>query len=125
MRDADAKLGCLRVKHLNGRLSSNFFAESILGLENGPVGAFLQFKVELGLPALIGGEALLGDDLAQFPGIHIGCIRGRDEFRRKAAMTHWHDIMPIDIEFRPFNILWLLKGINLQGAFNLLADAIE
>ena len=125
MRDADAKLGCLRVKHLNGGLGSNLLAEAILGFKDGPVDTFLQLKVELGLSAFIGGKALLGDDLAQFPGVYIGCIRCSDEFWCEAAIAHRHDVAPVVIEFRPLNVIWLIKGVNLQGAFHLLADAIE
>ena len=113
MRYADAQLGCSWVQYLYWRFCSNFLTKTILCLEDCPVGTFLQRKIEVCLSTLVGGESLLLNNLAQFPGIDIGGIRGRNEFWGETSVTHGHHIKPVVIEFCPFHTLWLIECVNL------------
>ena len=60
------------IKNENGQKPFDFLSETVLGLQNGPVGAFLQLEGKFLVALRIGREALGCDHFAQFPGTGIG-----------------------------------------------------
>ena len=125
VRHPNAEFAGLGVKHLDRCAGGDLLAKTVLCLKHHAIGAFLEREVKAHLTAVVSGESLLGDDLAQLPGIDVGSIRLRLEFRREHTHALGHDGVAIATERGAFHLGRWLERVELDRAFRLLADAVE
>ena len=64
----------IRIENENGKKPFDFLPETVLGLQDGPVGSFLQLEGKFLVALGISREALGCDNFAQFPRTGIGKI---------------------------------------------------
>ena len=102
------------IKNENGQKPFDFLSETVLGLQNGPVGAFLQLEGKFLVSLGIGGETLRSHYLTQFPRTGIGKIGlGLYVPSHPSAMKV---MVALSAKPSPLNAFGFLESMNLKGS---------